>query len=174
MSASMSLVQFTSVIAIRGVNPYIAVSPARAAKIKPGWRRSLPVLVRIDGVPETRWRINLMPDGRGGFYLYLNGGVRKETSAKVGDRVRVEIRFDSTYRHGPQHPMPPWFRTALSANPAAKKNWDALVPSRKKEILRYFSWLKSAAARRRNAGRALHVLSGKEARFMGRTWKDGR
>ena len=170
----MPSVQFMSVIEIRGVNPYIAVSPARAAKIKPGWRRSLPVLVRIDGAPATYWRINLMPDGRGGFYLYLNGNVRKETSAEVGDRVRAEIRFDSSYRRGPQHPMPRWFQTTLRANPLAQKNWDALIPSRKKEILRYFSWLKSPKTRVRNGERALHVLSGKEARFMGRSWKDGR
>jgi hypothetical protein len=115
-----------------------------------------------------------MPDGHGGFYLYLNGSVRKESGAKVGDRVRAEIRFDSTYRGGPMHPMPRWFRTALRANPKARKNWDALVPSRKKEILRYFSWLKSPEVRARNAERALHVLSGKEGRFMARSWKDGR
>ena len=45
----------------------------------------------------------------------------------------------------------------------ASEAWDALIPSRKKEILRYFSWLKSAEARERNVARAIHVLSGKGA-----------
>jgi len=58
----------------------------------------------------------------------------------------------------------------ISKAPKAKQAWDALIPSRKKEILRYFSWLKSPEARARNVARALHVLSGKGGRFMGRSW----
>ena len=58
------------------------------------------------------------------------------------------------------------------ANRRAKTNWLALTPSRKKEILRYFSRLKSPAARGRNLARAVHVLSGAAGRFMGRTWAD--
>ena len=40
----------------------------------------------------------------------------------------------------------------------------------KKEILRYFSQLKSKEARTRNLQRALQVLSGGDGRFMGRSW----
>jgi hypothetical protein len=66
--------------------------------------------------------------------------------------------------------MPSWFRLPLSRNAKAKREWDALIPSRKKEILRYFSWLMSFEARARNVSRALHVLSGNKGRFMGRAW----
>src|ERR1700722_12015039 len=164
---------FTAVIKIRGVNPYILVSAVRANTVKPGWRKPIPVLVRINGKPDRQWRINLMPVGDGDFYLYLHGDVRRTSHASVGDRVRVEINFDASYRNGPQHTMPAWFRLGLTANPQAKKNWLALTPSRKKEILRYFSRLRSPAARTRNLARALHVLSGASARFMARTWSDG-
>ena len=68
--------------------------------------------------------------------------------------------------------MPDWFRIPLAKNRPAKKAWDALIPSRQKEILRYFSWLKSPAARTRNVERALHVLSGKKGRFMARSWNE--
>jgi uncharacterized protein YdeI (YjbR/CyaY-like superfamily) len=68
--------------------------------------------------------------------------------------------------------MPSWFKAALRKNPRATKNWEALIPSRKKEILRYFSWLKSPEARERNLERALHVLSGKRGRFMARAWNE--
>lgn len=71
------------------------------------------------------------------------------------------------------HPMPTWFSVALENNPQARKNWDALIPSRKKEILRYFSWLKSEEAIDRNLKRAIGVLSGEQGRFMARPWKDG-
>lgn len=164
---------FIAVIAIRGVNPYILVSASRAKVVKPGWRKPLPVRVRINGKPEKAWRINMMPAGNGTFYLYLHGNVRKASGASVGDRVRVEIEFDAAYKNGPQHPMPRWFRQALAGNPPAMKNWIQLIPSRKKEILRYLSRLNSPEARARNVARALRVLSGEIGRFMGRAWKNG-
>jgi uncharacterized protein YdeI (YjbR/CyaY-like superfamily) len=69
--------------------------------------------------------------------------------------------------------MPKWFKQALAGNPGAKKNWIALVPSRKKEIFRYFSSLNSPDSRARNLAKALHVLSGETDRFMARAWKNG-
>lgn len=132
--------------------------------------------MEIEGIndkPGRQWRVNLMPVGNGTFYLYLHGDIRKTSHASVGDRVRVEIDFDASYRTGPQHPMPAWFRLGLTANPQAKKSWLALTPSRKKEILRYFSRLRSPAAQTRNLAGALQVLSGASGRFMARTWADG-
>ena len=166
-------VAFSAVIKIRDVNPFILVSASRANAIKSGWRKPLPVLVRVNGKPENAWRINMMPVGNGRFYLYLHGDIRKASGTAVGDRVRVEIDFDASYRNGPQHPMPRWFRQALAVNPQAKKNWIALIPSRKKEILRYFSRLNSSDVRARNLARALRVLSGGTGRFMARAWKNG-
>jgi Bacteriocin-protection, YdeI or OmpD-Associated/Domain of unknown function (DUF1905) len=169
----MATLSFTAAIKIRGINPFILISAARAKTIKPGWRKPLPVLVRINGKPARPWRINMMPAGDGSFYLYLHGDVRKASSTGVGDRARVEIDFDPSYRNGPQHPMPAWFRQALAGNPQARKNWRALIPSRKKEILRYFSRLNSPEARTRNLAKALHVLSGETGRFMARAWRNG-
>ena len=77
----------------------------------------------------------MMPVGDGSFYLYLHGEVRKASGTVVADRVRVEIDFNPSYRNGPQHCMPAWLRQALAGNPRAMKNWKALTPSRKKEIL---------------------------------------
>jgi hypothetical protein len=65
------------------------------------------------------------------------------------------------------------FRLALGRTPQAWENWIALIPSRKKEILRYFSRLNSPDARARNLGKALVVLSGQTDRFMARAWKNG-
>jgi hypothetical protein len=164
---------FDAVIEIRGVNPFVGVRSSQASALRAGWHKPLPVLVRINGQPGTPWRTNLMPVGNGNFYLYLHGSMREASGTAVGDRVRVEIEFDEGYRNGPQHPMPKWFKQALDGNPQAKKNWVSLIPSRKKEILRYVSRLVSADARVRNQALALHVLSGQAGRFMGRAWKDG-
>ena len=170
---AMRTLRFQDTIQIRGINPYIAVSTSQAAALKPGWRKPLPVLLRINGKPSDACRTNMMPAGDGGFYLYLNGQVRSEAGVKVGDVVQVELEFDETYRNGPQHRMPSWFKQALKQSRPAQTNWDALTPSRKKEILRYFAGLKSADARARNLERAMRVLSGETDRFMARTWKDG-
>jgi len=169
---SMPTLRFQSLIKIRGANPYILVSAARARRIKSEWRKPLPVLVQINGQPKTPWRINMMPTGSGEFYLYLHGDVRKASRTKVGDKVNVSISFDAAYKNGPMHPMPDWFRIPLTRHAKAKKAWDALIPSRQKEILRYFSWLKSEEARTRNVERALHVLSGRKGRFMARSWNE--
>jgi hypothetical protein len=85
----------------------------------------------------------------------------------------VKIKYDSDYKSGPQHPMQHWFSAALDKNSKAKKNWEALIPSRKKEILRYFAALKSQEAKDRNRARVLDVLSGKKGRFMARLWENG-
>lgn len=133
----------------------------------------MPVLVRVNGQPEEPWRINLMPVGDGDFYLYLHSEVRSASETSVGDTVVVDLWFDAEYRNGPMHPMPAWFQAALRANPAAESNWQALTPSRQKEVLRYFDRLKSQAAIDRNLTRALSVLSGERGRFMARSWENG-
>jgi hypothetical protein len=166
----MTKLTFNAIIKIRIGNPYILVSAVRAKKIKAGWKKPMPVLIRINGEPKKAWKINMMPIGNGSFYLYLDGEVRKASKTKVGDRVDVEIEFDSSYRNGPMHDMPEWFRVPLSKNKKARKAWDELTPSRQKEILRYFSWLKSDEAKERNLQKVMSILGGSPGRFMARDW----
>ncbi len=95
---------------IRGINPYVLVSAVRARKIKPQWRRPLPVLVRINGHPKkTPWRINMMPVGDGSFYLYLHESVRhaSETDAEQEERDRslshsVEVGRSARAKYRPR------------------------------------------------------------------------
>ena len=168
----MSTLRFRSLIKINKINPYVLVSARRAARIRKGWRKPLPVRARVNGRPEKPWRINLMPVGDGSFILYLHGNVRKASRTKVGDAVTVELEFDDEYRSGPAHPMPLWFSKALERNRNARQAWGELIPSRQKEILRYFSWLKTPEAQARNVQRAIQVLSGNKGRFMGRAWNE--
>jgi len=161
---------FRSRIGIEGINPFVVVNATRASQLKRGWRKPMPVRIRINGKPDIPWRINLMPRGDGSFYLYLHEQVRTASGTKVGDVVDVEMEFDDEYRSGPAHPMPEWLGDALARDDRMKLAWDGLIPSRKKEILRYFAQLKSEEARLRNRERLLHVLSGGKARFMARDW----
>ncbi len=167
-----SILQFRAKIEIRGINPFVPVRAQQAAKLKPGWRKPMPVRVQIDGQPTPPWRINMMPAGDGSFYLYLHGDVRKAAGKDVGDTVSVRVQFDDEYEGGPVDPMPASFRAALRKSAAARRGWDALSPSQQKEILRYLAGLKSADAKERNIEKALHVLAGGKARFMARSWND--
>lgn len=169
----MAILRFKALIKIHGINPYVLVNAKRVAELKPGWRKPMPVLVQVNGKPDEAWPINMMPVGDGSFRLYLHGEVRKASRTKLGDRVEVEVQFNAKYKGGPQ-PMPAWFGDALAKNAVAKKNWEALIPSRRKEILRYLSALKSAEARERNLARAVEVLSGTPERFMARSWSGGK
>lgn len=164
------MLRFSAPIDIRIGNPFILVDAEKAQSLKKDWRKPMPVKIRINGEPKKWWQVNMMPVGNGDFYLYLHGDVREASDTKVGDTVDVEIKFDTQYKNGPMHAMPTWFMSALSKNAKAKNGWDALIPSRQKEILRYFSWLKSDAAIERNLEKALRVLSGKKERFMARDW----
>jgi len=110
----MAALRFTSVIKIREPNPYILITASQAKSLKPGWRKPLPVLVRINGEPAEPWRINMMPVGDGSFYLYLHSDVRRASGTKVGDRIQVEVGFDAGYRNGPQHPVSSWFKAACA------------------------------------------------------------
>lgn len=168
----MNRMRFRSLIEINNINPYVLVSAGRAARIRKGWRKPLPVRVRVNGKPEKPWRINMMPIGDGSFYLYLHGDVRKASKTKVGDSVTVELEFDDEYKSGPAHPMPRSFSVALNRNRKARQTWNELIPSRRKEILRYFFQLKTPEARTRNLERAIAVLSGSKERFMGRSWNE--
>ncbi len=95
MSAAL---RFTAVIKLQGKNHYVLVSSDRAAELKADWRKPMPVCVRINGTPKTPCRLNMMPTGKGSFYLYLDGEVRSASKTKAGDRVNVELRFDPAYR----------------------------------------------------------------------------
>ena len=168
----MRSLRFRSLIEINNINPYVLVSAKRAARLHAGWRKPLPVRVRVNGRPEKAWRINLMPVGDGSFYLYLHGDVRKASGTKTGEPVTVEVEFDDEYRSGPAHPMPLSFSEALDRNRSARRAWSELIPSRQKEILRYFSALKTPEAQARNLRCAMQVLSGGKGRFMARSWNE--
>jgi bacteriocin resistance YdeI/OmpD-like protein/uncharacterized protein DUF1905 len=169
-----SKIRFRARIELNRINPYVLVRAARAARLEPGWRKPMPVRVTVNGKPDVPWRINMMPVGDGSFFLYLHGQVRKVSGTKVGDVASVTIELDREYKGGPAGPMPRWFSSELRQNAAARKGWDALPPSRKKELLRHLVRLKSPEARQRNVQKALRVLAGGKARFMARAWSGGR
>ncbi len=61
----MTPLRFRALIEINVINPYVLIGATRAARIRKGWRRPLPVRIRVNGQPKKPWRVNLMPVGDG-------------------------------------------------------------------------------------------------------------
>ena len=169
----MTSLRFRAKIDLNGINPFVPVDADQAARLCEGWRKAMPVWIQVNGAPAEPWRINMMPRGDGGFFLYLHGEVREAAGVAVGDTVEVDVAFDQAYRGGPAHPTPKAFADGLKHDPAAAKAWEALTPSLKKEALRRFASVKSDEAKARNIAAALAVLGGAPGRFMARDWRDG-
>jgi hypothetical protein len=161
-------IRFTQRIEIRGINPYLLVNAKLAQQLQPGWRKPLPVRVTINGEPRSPARINLMPVGDGSFYLYLNGPLREASGTAVGDRVTARVSFDASYRGGPTHAVPRSLELGLRARPKLARAWEALTPSRRKEILRYLGGLRTEAARERNVAKLLASLARPGQEYLGR------
>ena len=161
---------FRSRVLLRGVNPYVLVDERMAVRLRKGWRKAMPVKLKVGYRSKQQWRTNLMPVGDGSFYLYLHGEIRRASGLSVGDEIVVQLVFDRRYQSGPAHPIPPLFRRELKANHAVRRAWSALAPSRRKEILRYLAGLKTSEARDRNIRTALAILAGAKRRFLGRAW----
>lgn len=78
--------KFQALIQIREGNPYVLVNKKLATELKAGWKNLMHVIIKVNGEAKKGWKINMMPVGDGGFYLYLHGDVRKASKTKVGDR----------------------------------------------------------------------------------------
>ena len=139
------------------INPCVVV-PAKliaALKAESGKNQSIPVRASLQGRP---FQANLVRY-RGAWRLYLNGTIRKAAGAEPGDRVTVTLAFDPRPR---TLPVPTAFAKALAADRKAKAAFEALPPSRRKELLRYLGNLKREESLLRNIGRMLRHLTGKK------------
>jgi hypothetical protein len=154
---------FKAKIFIIGVNPYVLLpSPIlkeifiQAEKEK----GAIPVRGTLDGHPYIQTLVKYS----GKWRLYLNIPMRKAVKKEVGDSIAVKIEFDPVKRIIPMHPK---LIKELNINQEAKKVFENLSPSRKKEIVRYISFLKNETTVDKNVSRTIQFLLGKE-RFVGR------
>ena len=154
---------FSSKIYIIGVNPYVLLPSELLKHIfqKAGKDKgAIPIQLKIGGKDFIQ---NLVKYS-GKWRLYLNGPMRKTAGKDVGDLIEIQIDFDSKPRITPMHSK---LKLALKENPAAKKAFEKLSPSRQKEILRYINFLKSEESVVKNIQRAIAHLIGKQS-FVGR------
>jgi hypothetical protein len=121
---------------------------------------TIPVRGTLDECPYIQTLVKYS----GKWRLYLNTPMRKAIKKDVGDRIDVRVEFDPVERIIPIHSK---FSMALKMNKDAKKTFENLSPSRRKEIVRYIGFLKSEESIDRNVDRAIQFLIG-NGRFVGR------
>jgi hypothetical protein len=154
---------FRAEIKIIGVNPYVTVPEKLLNKIfKEAGRDKGPI--PICGLINSRPYRQTLVKYRGEWRLYINTFMLARSPQRIGETIDISAGFDPADRSIAPHPA---FVKALDRNKTAKKVFDELPPSRKKEIVRYISSLKTEESVARNIDRAINFLSGK-GRFVGR------
>lgn len=164
MVEPIEMKSFTAKIFIIGVNPYV-VPPKEVLKnlFAQAGRDKGPIQVKGKLNGHTFQQTLVKYAGK--WRLYLNTPMRKATALEVGDGADVFLEFDPEERVLAIHPK---LEAALNKNKAAKKIFDSLPPSRRKEIIRYIGFLKSEEAVDKNVKRAIRFLIGRQ-RFTGRS-----
>jgi hypothetical protein len=154
---------FKARIAIIGVNPYVLVPAAQLQAIfKAANRERSPIPIRGE-LNRTPFKQTLVKY-QGAWRLYLNTPMRRAIGKDVGDDVSVRVFHDPEPR---SEPMPPALRRVFERDQTARAGFEALVPSRQKEILRYLNAIKTDATLQRNVGIVASYLRGGPANGLG-------
>ena len=111
---------------------------------------------RVKGtLAGAAYRSNLM---RSGATLYL--GVHKATLAAAGVAAgaTVEVTVERDDEARPDEVVPQLLAAALENNAAARRAWDALAPSHRREHVRHVNDAKKDETRRARVDRTIRAL----------------
>jgi hypothetical protein len=155
--------KFEAILEIIGINPFVFV-PEKILKAifkKAGKDKGpIPIKGELNGKAYKQTLVKYS----GHWRLYVNLIMLKNSPKRIGEKIKLSVDFDPEDRNIKAHPD---FVKALKTSPLAKKNFETLIPSRQKEILRYLNHLKTAETLNRNITKAILHLEGKSA-FAGR------
>ena len=154
---------FKAKIDIIGINPFVFV-PGRILKaiFKQAGADKGPIPIR--GTINTRPYQQTLVRYQGDWRLYINTIMLERSPKRIGETIVVTLEFDPSDRTIEPHPR---FVKALAKNREAKRTFENLSPSIRKEIVRYISHLKTEESIDRNVVKAIDFLLGK-GRFVGR------
>ena len=155
--------KFKADIEIIGANPFVFV-PDRVLKniFKQAGKDKGPIPIR-GTINDNPYRQTLVRY-RDAWRLYINNSMLKNSPRRIGETVVIQVEVDPVGRRIKPHPK---LVKAFKENKEAKKAFDKLPPSRRREIVRYISFLKTEESVIRNVNRAINHLIGK-SRFVGR------
>jgi len=154
---------FEASLEMIGINPFVFVPEPILNKLfkEAGKDKGhIPIYGKVNGKDYTQTLLRY----KGEWRLYINTSMLTDSPKRIGEVIHVTIQFDPTDRTLLPHPE---LVKALSENEAAKRIFDSLVPSKRKEIVRYISFLKTEESIKKNVEKAIGFLLGKNA-FIGR------
>jgi Bacteriocin-protection, YdeI or OmpD-Associated/Domain of unknown function (DUF1905) len=126
---------------------------ARALEKQSGKSKHIPVVAIVNGCAS---RTTLVPAGAGRYRLQLNTALRKAAGGvDAGDLIGVSIAFDGASR---EMPIPDDLRAALKGRARARKEFHALPPGLRRQLLLYLGRAKSPRTRARVIARFLEIL----------------
>ncbi len=125
-----------------------------------GVRGQVPVVGTADGADLVA---TLVPVGGGGHRLFLNGAIREAIGKGAGDSVEIRIRLDRSDRM----PETPRDLEEALAECGAMAGWEALAPSRRKELLRWLADAKRDQTRANRVGRIVQSALEEGTRRLG-------
>ncbi|MDF2437302.1 MAG: hypothetical protein K0Q95_1678 [Bacteroidota bacterium] len=155
--------KFKAEIKIIGINPYVSLSRKMLDELfKDAGKDKGPIPIK-GAINDKPYKQTLMKF-KGEWRLYINTIMLKDSPKRIGETIEMTVQYDPAKRTITPHPS---FIKALSDNKSAKDVFDNLSPSRKNEIVRYISNLKTEESINRNVAKAIGFLKGK-SRFVGR------
>lgn len=154
---------FKAKLEIIGINPFVFVPDEilhnlfAEAGVDKGY---IPISGKVNGKDYNQTLLRY----KGEWRLYINTQMLPNSPKRIGEILELSVVFDPEDRSLLPHPE---LEQALLENEEAKTVFDRLAPSKRKEIIRYISFLKTDDSRRKNIEKAIGFLLGKNA-FMGR------
>ncbi|GEK78961.1 YdeI/OmpD-associated family protein [Agrococcus baldri] len=145
----MSELRIRTTILQEGPAASIRLTEAQVTEL--GGARNAPVTVTI-GDRTARLRIGQMG---GDSMVGLSKAARAELGVEYGEEVEAVIALDTAER---SVELPPELAAALEEDPTAKAAFDALAPSKRKEMARSIAEAKAAETRQRRLEKALDQL----------------
>lgn len=150
----MTLKSFTARLEIIGINPFVFVPEEVLMEIFRQANRDkspIPIKGTVNGLAYKQTLMKY----KGHWRLYVNLAMLKDSPKRIGEEIRVSVQFDPEKREVPMHPK---LSKALQANPKVRMAFNKLIPSRRLEILRYMSYLKTDESIERNVKKVIANL----------------
>jgi hypothetical protein len=148
--------RFRALIRKQGPNSYVDV-PLRVSRAFRDRQRDGRISV-VGRLNRAEIRATLVPIGRKGHRLYVNGGMRAAAGVEVGDTVTFALTATD-----PDEIRLPKDVAAESKRAGAAPAFAALSPSHRRQVLRYIDDARTPESRQRRIAKAIHHVLGRKA-----------
>lgn len=154
--------EFTSKLELIGINPFVFV-PETILEVLFEQSKKSKGHIPIRGTVNGKKYIQTLVKYSGDWRLYINTTMLKNSPKRIGEEIMVTVEYDPSDRTIKPHPK---LVKAITENKSAKNVFDGLAPSKKKEIIRYISFLKSEESILSNIEKIIGFLNGDNS-FLG-------